>query len=167
VTYPLALFEELKDLPSVEVLQTFLLEFRTRFLTSAPFLADLSFMTLDCREIPFYLLLPQALLGAALSRDPQAESITEKLWHASTALIIGTVEVDNSLGRTIAWHTAVSFLPGTMAFREQDSCAKVPQAFLAVAFGMMQSKGNIWHQTEIVNGTSQSVSANSLLVPIC
>lgn len=107
LNYPLSLFEELRDLPSIAVLYGLAQRFHSQFLSSVPFLAKISCLAPNQKETPSYLLLSQALLGAAVSRDRQSQAFINTLWRASTALITGTVEVDNSLGTTIPWHIAV------------------------------------------------------------
>lgn len=110
VAYPLSLFEDLNYSPPISTLQHFSHVFQSKFLGSVPFLAELPCMALDIKDMPFFLLLPRALLGAAISGDLSDEATVESLWQASSSLVTGTIEVDNSLGRTMVWHAAVKRL---------------------------------------------------------
>lgn len=107
LTYPLILFEELKDLPRRELLHSLATRFQNEVLPSLPFLTDVEYMSTIAKELPFYLLLAQALLGAIFFSDSNSHLDIEKLWHASTSLLLGAVEVDNTLGSTVSWQVSV------------------------------------------------------------
>lgn len=108
LAYPLVLFEKLKELPPVHVLHDLAKEFRSRCLMSIPFLSTMECVRLPLTELPFYLLLPQALLGPAASKGHQSRDKLDILWRAGDNLLLGISEVDNSIGRSIVWHSAVS-----------------------------------------------------------
>ena len=107
LNYPLALFERLQDLSGLAVSHELASVFQSRFVASAPFLSKVSCLSPSEKNVPLYLLLSEALLGAAASEDAQFQLSTESLWRACVYLVTGTVEVDNSLGRAIPWLTAV------------------------------------------------------------
>ena len=107
LSYPLALFEDLQDLPPVTVMLGLAASFHDRFVPSTPFLSKVSTLAPDQRNVPFYLLLSKALMGAVASEDLHLQLPTDTLWRACTSLVTGTVEVDNSLGRVITWLSAV------------------------------------------------------------
>ena len=105
--YPLALFEHLQDLPPLIEVHHLAGEFHRSFAPSVPFLSQVSCLSPHEKEVPVYLLLCEALLGAAASKEARFQQSTETLWRACVDLATGTVEVDNSLGRAIPWLTAV------------------------------------------------------------
>ena len=104
--YPLLLFEDLSDLPPVSDLQTLAYNFHARTLPGLRFLQKVSSLAAEHVDIPFHLLLCKALLGVE-ANSSQSHRPVQPLWRASVSLITGAVEVDNSLGRRLAWLTSV------------------------------------------------------------
>lgn len=106
--YPLSLFEKLTDLPPVSVLREFARISQREYVTSVPFLSNVTCIAREQNDVSFFVLLCQALIGSCSPNQQQSQEIVDILWRASTAIVTGSVEVDNSLGRTIPWHASVS-----------------------------------------------------------
>ena len=107
LTYPLLLFEDLKDIPRRELLYRLASRFQSQVQQCTPFLADIAYTSTPPDQLPFYTLLAQALCGALDCPDTNPVPDLSQLWEASTCLLLGAVEVDNTLGRTISWHISV------------------------------------------------------------
>ena len=109
VNYPLVLFEDLEDLPPVSLLHHWASHFHARILPSIPFLRDLSILSPAYTDVPFYLLVCKALIGASTLGDEERQLLwpMDRLFKASVSLVTGTVEVDNGLGTRLAGLTSV------------------------------------------------------------
>lgn len=105
--YPLALFADLQDLPSPAVLHDLAQCFRTKVISSTPFLSGVPSLSAHHRSKHFDLLICKALLGAFTSKDNQHRQLADKLWLACVNLVTASVAVDNSLGRVVGWLSAV------------------------------------------------------------
>lgn len=105
--YPLALFEDLEDLPTPKILHELAKCFQSRMIPSTPFLSGVPSLAAHRRSKHFDLLLCKALLGAFTSRDSHHRKLAGKLWRACTTLVTASVAVDNSLGRVAGWLSAV------------------------------------------------------------
>lgn len=103
--YPLMLWAEFPSLPSGELLTSLLHEFYHNFAPATPFF--LSWARLS-GEAPPYLVVAMALLGAAVAEEVHLSSWVGNLWRASWSLVLGALEVDNSLSRNAEWVQAVS-----------------------------------------------------------
>lgn len=106
VPYPLMLFADFPDLPANDVLSELLREFHGTFVPSTPFVAS---MPLSSSGAPPYLVLSMALLGAAVSQNPENNAWAARLWRPTCALLTGVVEVDNSIARKLEWMQAVRY----------------------------------------------------------
>ncbi|KEF60625.1 uncharacterized protein A1O9_02186 [Exophiala aquamarina CBS 119918] len=126
--YPLLLFADLPPLPDNETLSCLLEEFHHVFVSSSPFLQS---MSLPRSGAPPYLILPMALLGAAISTNPEHSQWVKKLWRATEALLVGVLEVDNSLARSSDYLHAATLL---------------------MAYGVLQAHGQVWRKTQAYSG---------------
>ncbi|OAL27573.1 hypothetical protein AYO22_03477 [Fonsecaea multimorphosa] len=133
--YPLALFENLQELPPSAVVRNLARRYHDRFPCSAPFIARVSSLTDNHSDQTFHILLSKALLGAATSEEPDLRSLTQVLWRACVSLCNGLVEIDNGQGRSLEYLAAST---------------------LVVAFGCMQADVDVWGQTDITSGYVQA-----------
>jgi hypothetical protein len=103
LNYPLTLFEDLQDLPPSAVLRDLAEEYNDRISCSLPFISRLPSLAHSQMDEPSEAMLTKALLGAATSGDLHLRSWTNSLWNVCDYLITGTLEVDNSLGRSLEY----------------------------------------------------------------
>lgn len=105
ISYPLSLFADFPSLPNGEELNHILQCYQQIFVVGTPFFASLS---APVTPTPPYLIVPRALMGAAVSEDVNEASWAEALQRAAFSLLCGSLEVDNSLARKPEWIQAVS-----------------------------------------------------------
>ena len=169
VPYPLLLFADFPTLPPNDVLKELLDEFHEVYVPCTPFLAS---MCLGKSGSPPYLVLSMALLGASVSRKPENNTWTARLWSATRSLLVGVLEIDNSVSRRIDWLQAVRKLTRvltppseycifTMEIWHSLGWAHADchlQALLLVAYGIMQTDADVWHQTHMCYGIADAAS---------
>ena len=111
VQFPLLLFADFPSLPDNDTLSDLLYAFHHVYVPSMPFM---SAMALPESGAPPYLVMPMALVGAAVSANIDHRAWTNMLWRASNSLLVGVLEMDNSISRKIHWVQAVSTPHHTM-----------------------------------------------------
>lgn len=143
--YPLLLFEDLLHiLPNSDLSQR-AIDFDARVLPSLPFLSRISSLTAAATnerngaDLSLHMGLCKALLGSSADDNSHYGA----LWHATTSLILGAFEIDNSVGRRLTWLTS---------------------AVLIVASGGMQTDPLVRYRTAIVNGCVQAVRPCLVLI---
>ena len=95
--------------------------FCERVQPTLPFIATLPLCPSSGTEKkPTFLRMACAALGAVLSREPELTAWARNIWMAALDVHSASIEVDNSLARSVDWTASVSSSSSTVMSAQYD-----------------------------------------------
>lgn len=113
LVFPVNLFSNFPLVPSIDLFNSLLDTFSSKFIPSAPFLRSLVALPTtiyQSKTKPPYFTLAMAAVASTLAEDAQSRACGTPLFRAAVFVHTASAEVDNRMTRRLDWVAAVSII---------------------------------------------------------